>query len=691
MLHRAGRASWRVKMDGFWSELSVAGNAWPTMKVCGKKFNERVRQIDDPRLTTGFVYRLRTSLPVSIGKINGELALDYAEAGEPKPQDHPFMRETNRGLLDIEKTAQLVLASATNRLKEQILTAQRCSAAKPADGANAARELAEQATRELATFDLLCGPNNRFRNDLFDEVADVCNKIQRTYDQATGDETSCIEILEAVLPFTTFASLRKQFDKNITILTKRLAGKRGTVFRRLHGTAAQSTNETPEQQVARVVMKNLGEKTLGLAIARLKSMQDGGELPSEKLASVNGIWLAKLERTLAELPGETDAFAQLCTAICNLLRAISQQAADGRRDMATAIRANQLAHRFAKTPELLSLLDRDQANFRAAARTSNDKEAQAPAAKNPVHHGAGRPSIRTENEIREQVVTPVLVKHFGEKTLDSVIAKLTRVQTSKDIPIQKLKTMEELWLAKLNRAVSELPVETDAYWILCAAAAKALRTISLQAIEKPRDMTTAIMANELAFRFAKAPEFWSLLVKDQQALRQITQSSKEWKIRARVAFALATGCLILYGNDIRKRHSDAKSMGIPVSQRNALPGNNFVLPEGRTPFGTGVSTPTYTGSSADRVGEVQRQPGDSMPAAGAGTNPVGTITYQIPASLTNELAQDLRAIAHQRSKVTELRREIAQASYLNSSSLSSRVWIRRESSWLHDYGFTRTT
>ena len=217
----------RARLNGFWTDALRRWERLIKDEMFWETLHDRVRQINDPRLTSGFVRRFRISLPESIAKINGELALRNAEAGQPglAAAHASLMRETNRGILDVETAAQRVLASASHRLKELLVTAQRCSAANPADGAGAALELARQATRALPFFDLICGANSRFRIDLFDEVAAACNRIQLAYDQKTRDEKRCIEILQMVLPFTTFASLRQPIEKNIGILTRRLALK----------------------------------------------------------------------------------------------------------------------------------------------------------------------------------------------------------------------------------------------------------------------------------------------------------------------------------------------------------------------------------------------------------------------------------------------------------------------------------
>ncbi|MGA2247559.1 MAG: hypothetical protein ABSH48_21445 [Verrucomicrobiota bacterium] len=358
--------SWRSRLDGYWAEAFGHWEHLVRGEILWQKLEERVRQLNDPRLTNGFVYRFRKALPMAIGKINGELALDYIEAGEEgAASTHArFMRETNHGLLDVEQTEQLVMAPASRRLKEQIAIGLRATA-QPANGGDAALELAAQAARAVALFDLICGGNSRFRNDLFDEVADACNKIQLAYDRATGDEQKCIKSLQAVLPFTTFSSLRAGIQRNIVILTKRLATKKSRTNPSLGRPATQADKEDREQKAAGMVAKIFGEKSLNAVIDSLKSIQSSKDSPAQKLATVHRFWLAKLERALAEFPAETDAIWNLCEAVGGLLRTISLQAAKTRRDMPTAISANQLAFKFAKSPALWNRLKIDRQSFQA--------------------------------------------------------------------------------------------------------------------------------------------------------------------------------------------------------------------------------------------------------------------------------------------------------------------------------------
>jgi len=104
---------WR---DAFkrWDLLAVDDLFWESVSA-------RIKQLDDPRVTTGFARRMRATLPHALDKINAELAVRYAECGRMDlAQVHvQFMRETNQGLDNVEKTAELVLTPAATRLNSK--------------------------------------------------------------------------------------------------------------------------------------------------------------------------------------------------------------------------------------------------------------------------------------------------------------------------------------------------------------------------------------------------------------------------------------------------------------------------------------------------------------------------------------------------------------------------------------------
>lgn len=210
----------RKKMTNYWKE---AFNRWETLATSEPFWEQvvaRIRQLNEPNLPTDFARRMRATLPEALVKINAELALAYAESGkiELARLYIKFMRETHQGLDNVEKTAELVLTPARGRLQEQIRHARDRADNNPRDAASAARELIDQARHALALFDLFFDKESNSRNELFDEVADLCNQVLVAYQKATRNHGACLKILRTVLPFATSMELRQQIEENISTL-----------------------------------------------------------------------------------------------------------------------------------------------------------------------------------------------------------------------------------------------------------------------------------------------------------------------------------------------------------------------------------------------------------------------------------------------------------------------------------------
>ena len=226
----------RLKISDTWkSSVRKWGRIQDDEKLW-EKVTERIRQLNEPSLPTGFARRMRAMLPDALNKINADLIFGFAESGKIEiAKDYiAYIRETSDGQNGFKNAAETVLLPAKNLLKEQITQAVARGEASPADAANAARELLKQSRQALDLFDLFLGENSDERNELYDEVATICNRLPIAYHKATGDNKTCIEILRLVLPFVSSNELRKQIEENISVLNKNLdVEKENEIFRNL--------------------------------------------------------------------------------------------------------------------------------------------------------------------------------------------------------------------------------------------------------------------------------------------------------------------------------------------------------------------------------------------------------------------------------------------------------------------------
>ena len=329
----------KSKIEGYWRNSFKRWELLAVDDIFWESVSARVKQLDDPRLTTGFVRRMRATLPQALDKINAELALRYAENGRmDMAQVHvQFMRETNSGLDDVEKIAELVLAPAATRLKQQIQRAKEHAAKNPTDAVKTVRELLDHARRALPLFELFFGKESEARNELSDEVAVLCNQLPIDYHKATGDDKGCIELLKAVLPFATSIDLRRQIEKNIATLTG-----------------------------------NLTFKKLEPVYALLKVLQDSNTAPSVRFNRFKSEAVPAISKASSAISG-SEEHSDLVNAAAIVLRTISLSAWNDHQDITTAVAANEMATKYACDAEIRQRLTADQATLRemAAQRAGN--------------------------------------------------------------------------------------------------------------------------------------------------------------------------------------------------------------------------------------------------------------------------------------------------------------------------------
>lgn len=292
-----------------------------------EKVTARIRQLNEPNLRPGFARRMRATLPEALDKINAELAVAFAESGkiELARLHVGFLREPEQRQDKIEKIAELVLTPVSNRLKEQIKSARERGEKNPPEAAKVALELLQQSPQTLTLFDLFFGKDNELRNDLFDEVASACNRLQVVYHEATKDEKTCLNILNSVLSLATAIELRQQIEKNIGTL-------RGFI----------------------------ADKQFEPVYALLKSIQDSKDHPRSQLGKFNAEVAPLLNIVTADLPRSSENRNQLFDSAAIVLRGIALDAWNKRQDRATAIAANKLALKFACDPLLKRRLQEDQ-------------------------------------------------------------------------------------------------------------------------------------------------------------------------------------------------------------------------------------------------------------------------------------------------------------------------------------------
>ena len=363
-----------------WGRLAGDEEMWQAV-------SDRIRQINEPALTTGFVRRLRASFPVALAAINAGVIKKLALAGslDVAKEFVAYVREQGPDPQIFDQAAGQVLSTERNRLKSQIQQAMQNAKGNPAIGHREAESLVNNAIPLLELFDLFFGEAEHFQKEIFDEVASAAVSCLVEYQRKTGDNTTFVRVLERALPLADSVEVRKRIEENI--------------------------------QIGKSNLKNQEHESF---YAMLKSIQESKDSPSARLAKfkrgvipalVKVTGISGFSETHGFLSANTENFKELLDSAAIILRNISIDAwnqtevvdlrpwymrgmggirTDITRapapDKITAISANDLAIKFAQSPNLKRRLAEDKATLQQAGKPATVASEQRDASPN---YGAG--------------------------------------------------------------------------------------------------------------------------------------------------------------------------------------------------------------------------------------------------------------------------------------------------------------
>jgi hypothetical protein len=208
---------WKHLLDheGFWSRLTA-----------------RVRQMDDPRLTTGFVKRMRESLPYAILQINASLALKAAEAGDESEavRQIELMNNSGFGKEIVSRALKHVANPLRTRIKVICKSLSDDTYPDKKSELEGCKKLLVQTKELLSSIDILLKDDNTIKEGAHDEVALAAMGLAISYANATEDWESVVPIFEELRKIVIGESAKNRIEKNYEIF------KSNVEFDRVHNT-----------------------------------------------------------------------------------------------------------------------------------------------------------------------------------------------------------------------------------------------------------------------------------------------------------------------------------------------------------------------------------------------------------------------------------------------------------------------
>jgi hypothetical protein len=199
---KAALDRWRILVDydGFW-----------------KRLTERVRELDDPRLTSGTVKRIREGLPYALLSINAVLASRAAKKGNRDEawSQTGLMRNYGFGSVVFDKAISKAAAPIREQIKIICANGEKETAKDPEQGEQVARQVLAQTSPLLMTIDTLLPPKHPILEAAHDEVALCILGSAIIFGNKTENLAPLPQMLSQAMQIAASESIRQRINENL--------------------------------------------------------------------------------------------------------------------------------------------------------------------------------------------------------------------------------------------------------------------------------------------------------------------------------------------------------------------------------------------------------------------------------------------------------------------------------------------
>ena len=193
---------WQILLDheGFWSRLTA-----------------RIRDLDDQRLTNGTARRLRATLPLALLSINGQLAVQAAEAESVAEarRHRRIMQGSGFESSVIDQAMQRTVQPMRQRIKALCQNSEADADADPQHADTVTRRFLDQAKALLGILDSLLPAKHATRQAMHDEVALTALRCAIPYSNKTEDWEMSLDLLQRTLPIAAGRAARERIEESI--------------------------------------------------------------------------------------------------------------------------------------------------------------------------------------------------------------------------------------------------------------------------------------------------------------------------------------------------------------------------------------------------------------------------------------------------------------------------------------------
>ena len=200
---------WQILLnhEGFWHRLTA-----------------RIRELDDPRLTTGTARRIREGLPLALLSINAALAIRAAQKKKKDGVSYHIGLMRNSGFDEavVDEALRRAVAPIRDRVKLICTAAKTETEKSPRFGDKVARGVVQQTAQLLSVLDMLLPKGHPSHEVAHDEVALYILRSQIAFAGKTGNWRVSLELLQQAVKIAVAASVRQRIEESIEIVKKNI-------------------------------------------------------------------------------------------------------------------------------------------------------------------------------------------------------------------------------------------------------------------------------------------------------------------------------------------------------------------------------------------------------------------------------------------------------------------------------------
>ncbi len=189
-----------------------------------QRVEQRIEELDDPRLTSGTAYRIRSELPLVVISINAMLAAQAAQ----RNNDEETLFHTNLvngsgfDKAAIENALRSTVEPIRDSIKILCTNAETETNKSPEHADETAVNLIDKTAILLKTIDKLLPDGHPTRNSIHDEIASQILGSTVSFGNKTENHSKSLDLAKRALSISASESVRQRIETNIETITNNL-------------------------------------------------------------------------------------------------------------------------------------------------------------------------------------------------------------------------------------------------------------------------------------------------------------------------------------------------------------------------------------------------------------------------------------------------------------------------------------